>query len=236
MVKTKSKKKEQTPQYSDNEEHSASGEDNVETTPKAVKPKLKKKQQTPLRSDNKDDEINEGANPGEIETLSDGELRVDAEGPNNDIINAMFKKIQTLTITCERQDAAVLRQAKMVTEAIKFTKEQVKDAPRDKQAKIIEWRNSLKSRQQAEIDAHKENIEMLKHFPSTHDRVFSHAKRISELRSDFTAWLDERHALSDEGDEFRNQNFPGTIKSRASGPKKRKRPEQDEDNEIDRED
>ena len=124
----------------------------------------------------------------------------------------------------------------MVTEVIKFTKEQVKGAPKKKQAKIIEWRDSLKSRQQAEINARKENIEMLKHFPSTHDRVFSHAKRIGELRSDFAAWLDERHALSDEGDEFRNQNFPGTIKSRASGPRKRKRPENDEDDEVNGED
>ena len=77
-------------------------------------------------------------NPSEIKTLSDRELRVNAEEPNTDIINAMFKKIQTLTIACERQDAAVLHQAKMVTEAIKFTKEQVKGAPKDKQAKIIE--------------------------------------------------------------------------------------------------
>ena len=77
---------------------------------------------------------------------------------------------------------------------------------------------------------------MLKHFPSTHDHVFSYAKRIDELRSDFIMWLDEHHMLSDEGDEFSNQNFPGTIKSKASGAKKHKRPEQDKDDDLNRED
>ena len=71
-------------------------------------------------------------NPDSIKTLSDEELHINTEEPNKDIINAMFKKIQTLTITCEQADTAVLRQAKMVTESIKFTKEQVKGAFREK--------------------------------------------------------------------------------------------------------
>ena len=41
--------------------------------------------------------------------------------------------------------------------------------------------------------------------------------------------------LSDEGDEFSNQNFPGTIKSKVSEAKKRKRSEQDEDNNLNEE-
>ena len=77
---------------------------------------------------------------------------------------------------------------------------------------------------------------MLKHFLSTHNCVFSYAKRISELRSDFTVWLNKHHMLSDEGDEFRNQNFPDTIKLRVSEPKKHKHLEQDKDNEINKED
>ena len=62
----------------------------------------------PVHSDNNNNKINEGVNPSEIKTLSDRELHINTEEPNNDIVNTMFKKIQTLTITYECQDTAVL--------------------------------------------------------------------------------------------------------------------------------
>ncbi|MCJ1341631.1 hypothetical protein MMC09_006927, partial [Bachmanniomyces sp. S44760] len=144
MGKARTRKKVVTPQDSDNEENSVSEEpDNdikTETKPIPIhKTKAKKKADTLLDSDNDEPEANERVNPPSIETLSDEELRIDAEEPNKDIVNTMFKKIQTLMITCEQQDTTVLRQAKMVTESIKFTKEQVKGASREKQAQIIQW-------------------------------------------------------------------------------------------------
>ena len=52
-----------------------------------------------LRSNNKDNKVNEKVNLSEIKTLSDKELHINAKEPNNNIVNTMFKKIQTLTIT-----------------------------------------------------------------------------------------------------------------------------------------
>ena len=193
------------------------------------KGKARKKDQTPLGSDHEEPSTGEGQDiPAVIQPISDDDSPVDDEmGPGGNS-EAMFEKIQALTAICERQDVSILRQAKMITNALTFTKDQLNvNNIKTLHANIRAWRESVKKEQQWVINARKTNIEMLNHFPSTRDRIFNHAKHVGELLPDFADWLRLDKPVEDEGDQFGlHLNIPGPAS------KKCKRSDEEEDADI----
>ena len=87
-----------TSQGSDNKDNSVSKElkNKINTKTKLIpvhKTKAKKKPVTSLSSDINEPKVNEEVNPISIKMLFNRELCVNAEEPNKDIMNTMFKKI-----------------------------------------------------------------------------------------------------------------------------------------------
>ena len=194
-----------------------------------LKAKGKKKDATPLGSeqDMQEVQLNEGEGPvlGNISPLSDHH-ESDASPPTLDEHIHTTKKIQAVTTVAERQDRAILRQAKMFSRALWFTKDQLKvNNVKTLHANIKTWRETFKASQQTEINAHNELIKSLDQFPATVKRIFTHGKNISDLLQGFANWLDQEHVSDNEGDIFSTHKVnPG---------RKRKRQDIEEDEDID---
>ena len=164
------------------------------TKPSMPKAKGKKKDATPLGSEQDMQEVQSNEDEGpilsNISPLSDHHS-LDASLPTLDKHVHTMEKIQAVTAVAEHQDRAILRQAKMFSGALKFTKDQLKvNNVKTLHTNIKTWRETFKAGQQTEINARNELIKSLDQFPATVERIFTHGKNISDLLQGFTDWLD----------------------------------------------